>query len=98
MSANHTKLFLFSKSGCPYCSLLKLELTKRRVAFTEIDVSDDTTRQTFYEASGTKTVPQLYASDQEVTHNTLSGTALGGWSEVSSDWNRLENLTGCGLA
>lgn len=92
MNTNPLKLFVFSKSGCPYCSLLKLELTKRRFVFTEIDVSDDTTRQAFYEASGNKTVPQVYASGEEVSHNTPSGVHLGGWSDISTDWNRLEKI------
>lgn len=82
---------VYSKSGCPFCSLLKMELDRRGYVYTAIDLSDDTTRQEFYENTGTKSVPQVFLTDGPVMVTRPSGTPLGGWSEVSTNWHVFEN-------
>lgn len=67
---------VFSKDGCPFCSLLKMELDKKGLEFELVDLSDDSLRASFYQTSGVTTVPQLY----------LNGERIGGWSEVSKNW------------
>lgn len=78
---------VFSKDGCPFCSLLKNELKKRNVEFKEYDLSDDELRQSFYEVYGVKTVPQLFFFDKLSSSNPLPEDRVGGWSEVSADWS-----------
>lgn len=78
---------VYSKAGCPFCSLLKMELGKRGITYTEVDLSDDKLRQDFYQQSGTSTVPQVYLTDDEEGGNALAGRRLGGWAEVSKDWD-----------
>jgi glutaredoxin len=87
-----SKFALVSKDGCPFCSLLKMELRKRGVTFTEIDLSNDEQRKVFYAAAGVSTVPQLYKvseADASFDYVTANGQRLGGWSEISGDWNLL---------
>lgn len=84
------RLVLVSKSGCPYCSLLKMELTKRGLPFEEVDGSDDTDRQIFYAAVQCNSVPQLFNVEDDKPFSLTSphGKRLGGWTEVSADWNQ----------
>lgn len=77
------KLVVYHKHGCPFCSLLIHELTNRGIRFDSIDLSDDDVRASFYTNSGTKTVPQVYLTEEDYDITTPSGTALGGWTEVS---------------
>ena len=87
------RLVVYSKNGCPFCSLLKMELSKRSIRFEEIDLSDDQVRETFYKNTGVSTVPQVFLTDNYVTETEPSGIRLGGWNEVSSDWNRVSFLS-----
>ena len=84
------RIVVYSKEGCPFCSLLKLELRKRDLPFEEVDVSDDALRQQFYERTGTRTVPQLYLADAGHSITDPSGERVGGWSEVSKNWDVFE--------
>lgn len=86
------RVVVYSKAGCPFCSLLKLELNKRRIGYEELDLSDDAVRAQFYEISGTRSVPQLYVTDDAATLTAPSGVSFGGYSDVSKDWNRLEKI------
>ncbi len=88
-------LYFYTKQGCPYCSLLKAELTKRKIGFILMDVSDNAVRAEFYTNSGTSSVPQLFLSEEdECTLTTASGISFGGWSEVSLDWKVLAAVNG----
>lgn len=78
-----SRLILYSKNGCPFCALLKHELLLRRITYTEFDLSDDDLRQQFYAESQTKSVPQVYLTDDEATQTRPSGDPLGGWDMVS---------------
>ena len=80
---------VYSKTGCPFCSLLKMELGKRNIAFTEFDLTDDSLRKEFYDKVGVSTVPQVFLTDGPVSLTEPSGRRIGGYSEVSQDWNVL---------
>lgn len=86
-----SRIVVYSKEGCPFCSLLKNELRKRSLTYEEVDLSDDSERQLFYERTGVRTVPQLYLADESHTLEEPTGTRIGGWTEVSRDWKALEN-------
>ncbi len=85
-----SRIVVYSKEGCPFCSLLKNELRKRGLTYEEIDLSDDAERQLFYERAGVRTVPQLYLADESHTLEEPTGARIGGWTEVSRDWKALE--------
>lgn len=85
-----SRIVVYSKEGCPFCSLLKNELRKRSLTYEEVDLSDDSERQLFYERVGVRTVPQLYLADENHTLEEPTGTRIGGWTEVSRDWKALE--------
>jgi ribonucleoside-diphosphate reductase beta chain len=78
---------LYSKGGCPYCSILKTALANRNIAFTEVDLSDHDVRQTFYHNTDTNSVPQLYLTNEMVSVTDPSGVRIGGWSEAQKLWN-----------
>ena len=84
------RIVVYSKAGCPFCSLLKMELDKRDIPYDEIDLSDDSLRADFYARIGASTVPQVFIADENHTISEPSGERLGGWSEVSRMWERLE--------
>jgi glutaredoxin len=83
------RLIVYSKKGCPFCSLLKAELATRRITYEEFDLSDDAVRALFYENSGKKSVPQIYLTEGEATLTSPSGESLGGWSDVSKSLGTL---------
>lgn len=83
-------IVVYSKSGCPFCSLLKMELNKRRLVYTEFDLTDDSIRQIFYDNTGTNTMPQVFLTDDESRLTEPTGRRIGGYSEVSKDWQVLE--------
>lgn len=87
-----SRAFVFTKGGCPFCSLLKAELTRRGIPFEAVDLSDDAARQNFYALTGTKTVPQLYLTSTENPLSDPEAVRLGGWSEVSKSWELLDSL------
>jgi glutaredoxin len=85
-------LVVYSKEGCPFCSLLKAELANRQIPYQLLDLSDDDVRASFYDNSGKKSVPQVYLTSEEFTLTKPSGESLGGWSDVSNRLNSLRNL------
>jgi glutaredoxin len=87
-----TKVVVFTKAFCPYCSMLKNDLRKRGITFDTVDLTDDSTRQAFYENTGTSSVPQLYVVTGDFDADAPEGTRLGGWSEVNNAWETLDNL------
>lgn len=52
---------------CPYCTRAKALLAKKGVAFKEIDVGgDDAKRKWLFQASGQRTVPQIFIAGKPV--------------------------------
>lgn len=86
-------IVVYSKVGCPFCSLLKAELRRRGHSYTEMDLSDDSVRQEFYANTGTKTVPQVFVNNGEVSLTNPTGRHIGDWSAVNKDWQALETPT-----
>ncbi|RJQ38615.1 NrdH-redoxin [Candidatus Microgenomates bacterium] len=61
------KVKVFSTPTCPYCHMAKDYLTDKKVAFEDIDVSQDQQQaQKMVERSGEMGVPQLWIDDQIV--------------------------------
>jgi glutaredoxin 3 len=66
---------IYTKRVCPYCTSAKTLLKKKGVAYDEIDVeNDDAKREWLVEASGQRTVPQIF----------VDGRSLGGFSELDA--------------
>ncbi len=59
---------IYTTQTCPYCVAAKRLLTKKGVAFTEIDVGrDPMLRETMTRrANGSRTVPQIFIGGQHV--------------------------------
>jgi len=61
------KVKVFSTPTCPYCHMAKDYLTDKKIAFEDIDVSQDQQQaQKMVERSGEMGVPQLWIDDQIV--------------------------------
>lgn len=59
---------------CPYCVRAKILLERRAIAFSTIDVSGDhETRRWLVEATGQRTVPQIF----------IDGESIGGYDELA---------------
>jgi glutaredoxin 3 len=59
---------IYTTTQCGYCHMAKAWFTARRVAFREVDVTeDDATRATLVERSGgQRTVPQIFVGEVHV--------------------------------
>lgn len=58
---------VYSTQTCPYCVRAKQLLQRKGVAYTEIDVTDDTERaKMIQKAGGRRTVPQIFIGDTHV--------------------------------
>lgn len=58
---------IYTTTSCPYCVQAKRLLTHKGVAYKEIDVTADAVlRQTMIEASGRRTVPQIFIGEQSI--------------------------------
>jgi glutaredoxin 3 len=69
------KVQVYSKENCAYCVRAKALLKKKGVAYEEIDVEhDDAKRLWLVEASGQRTVPQIF----------VDGRPLGGFSDIDA--------------
>lgn len=69
------KVQVYSKQQCPYCVKAKSLLTKKGVAFEEIDVeNDDAKRAWLVETTGQRTVPQVF----------VDGRPLGGFTDLDA--------------
>lgn len=88
------RLVIYSKKGCPFCSLLKAELANRRISYESHDLSDDVVRASFYANSGKKSVPQVYLTENVATLTEPSGESLGGWDSVSKHLDSLAKRLG----
>lgn len=70
-----TSVVIYTTKICAYCARAKALFTRKGVAFSEIDVSsDDAARTWLIQATGQRTVPQIFINEQSV----------GGFDEVAA--------------
>ncbi|MEP7120342.1 MAG: glutaredoxin 3 [Byssovorax sp.] len=68
-------VLIYLTEWCPYCQRAKALLTRKKTAFTEIDVDDrPDLRSWLVSASGQRTVPQIF----------INGQPVGGSSELDA--------------
>jgi glutaredoxin 3 len=61
------KVEIYTTKTCPYCVRAKDLLTRKKIPFVEIDVSDDMVqRQEMERLSGRRTVPQVFINGQSI--------------------------------
>ena len=66
---------LYTTPSCPFCVRAKRLLAERRIAYTEIDVSDDDElRADIVQRTGRRTVPQIF----------IDGRSIGGFEELAA--------------
>jgi glutaredoxin 3 len=66
---------VYSKKSCPFCVRAKALLDRKGVAYQEIDAEhDDALRAWLVEATGQRTVPQIFVGDR----------SLGGFSDIDA--------------
>ncbi len=71
--ASTAKVVMYTTQQCPFCVRAKALLRHKGVSFEEIDVGDDPElRARMVEASGRRTVPQIFINDR----------AIGGFEEL----------------
>ncbi len=69
------KVQVYSKKNCAYCVRAKALLDRKGVAYEEIDAEgNDELRTWLAEASGQKTVPQIF----------VDGRPLGGFTDIDA--------------
>ncbi len=69
------KIDVYTTHACPYCVAAKKLLDEKGVDYEEHDVeNDDAKRKWLVEASGQRTVPQIFAD----------GKPLGGFSDIAA--------------
>jgi glutaredoxin 3 len=63
-----TTIDVYTRPGCGYCSAAKSLLARKKAAFTEFDVSTDSTlRQQMWDRAGVgSTFPQIFIGDIHV--------------------------------
>ena len=58
---------IFTTPICPYCARAKALLTRKGVAFDEVDVyMDAAARKEMFEKSGRRTVPQIFIGERHI--------------------------------
>ena len=58
---------IYTKSWCPYCAAARELLTRKGVAFTEIEITGKTDmKDEMVKRSGRATVPQIFIGDRHV--------------------------------
>ncbi len=69
------KITVYTTSYCPYCRRAKQLLTRKGVAFEEIDAEgNDQLRTWLVEKTGQQTVPQIFVGER----------SLGGFSDIDA--------------
>jgi len=79
------KVVMYTTQSCPFCVRAKALLRHKGVPFEEVDVStDDDLREKMVEASGRRTVPQIFIND----------SPIGGFEELQAldDQGELDRL------
>ena len=68
------QVVIYTKNYCPYCARAKHLLTRKGIAFEEIDVTfDPEGQQEMIERSGRRTVPQVF----------IDGVHVGGSDDLA---------------
>lgn len=68
-----TKVTLYVTSHCPYCNYAKRFLDANSIEFETVDVTRDTEKRMWLvEATGKRTVPQIFVGD----------TVVGGYTDM----------------
>ena len=59
---------IYTSNNCPFCSKAKLLLNKKKIKFSEIDVSNDQTLREKMSAmaNGARSVPQIFADNVHI--------------------------------
>jgi glutaredoxin 3 len=61
------KITVYRTGWCPYCERTHQLLTQKGLAFTEIDVEEDSTKRAEMIArSGRRTVPQIFIGEKHI--------------------------------
>lgn len=69
------KVTLYTKENCPFCVRAKALLSRKGVTFEEVHVEGrDDLRTWLVEATGQRTVPQVFVGDR----------SLGGYTDVAA--------------
>ena len=59
------KVIIYTTSFCPYCNRAKDLLKRKKIAFEEVDVTEDEKkRQALEEKTGWSTVPQIFIGEK----------------------------------
>jgi len=66
------KITVYTTDYCPFCDAAKEFLTRKGIAFEEIDVSEDDKKMELKARTGWRTVPQIFI-DEEL---------IGGYQEL----------------
>jgi glutaredoxin 3 len=70
-----SRVRVYTKRNCPYCVRVKALLARKGVPYEEIDVEhDDALRSWLVEASGQRTVPQVFVGER----------SLGGFTDLDA--------------
>jgi glutaredoxin len=76
-AASHYKeiemITLYSKPVCPYCERAKIWLEKNDIAYTTINVMEDSKAMEFIKSRGHKTVPQIYKGETLLVEGGYDG-------------------------
>jgi glutaredoxin 3 len=67
------EVIIYTTTYCPYCTRAKQLLSRKKIPYTEIDVTEDTVLREKMEAdSGRRTVPQIF----------IDGKPIGGCGDL----------------
>ena len=70
-----SKVKVYTKKNCPYCVRAKALLDRKGVEYEEVDAeTDDALRAWLAEATGQRTVPQVFVRDR----------SLGGFTDIDA--------------
>jgi len=70
-----SKVKVYTKKNCPYCVRAKALLDRKGVEYEEVDAeTDDALRAWLAEATGQRTVPQIFVGDR----------SLGGFTDIDA--------------
>jgi len=58
---------MYMTAWCPYCQRAGTLLTQKKIAFTQINIDEDSTsRQEMIARSGRRSVPQIFIGDRHI--------------------------------
>lgn len=66
-------LTLYTKPNCPYCDRAKIWLEKNGIAYSTVNVLEDTSALEFIKSQGHKTVPQIYFNNELLVEGGYTG-------------------------